>query len=158
MQSIVYRFNEEIKNEYEDVMNILETIINIEINDKLYVNSNDSLTIHRPNTYSSIIRWWYKYNRNNSVEYLENLYNNIISSLNSRLINLVNLAKKSSNKKKRTVRKKIKKIKDRRVALENQLLESKKGIVNLMITYQKDDDIKKRLNSILDSILDRKII
>ena len=88
MQSIVYRFNEEIKEEYEDVVNLLEIISNIEINDKICINSNNVFAIHKRNSYRSIIRWWYSYNRNSSLEYLENLYNNIISSLNSRLVEL----------------------------------------------------------------------
>lgn len=153
MQSIVYRFNEEIKEEYDNVINVLETIKNIEINDKLCVNSKNILSVHSQNTYRSLIRWWYSYNRNNSLEYLENLYNNSISSLNLRLIELINIAKNSNKKKNRKARKRIATIKDKIKNMEQKVLESKKGIVNLMITYQKDDEIKKRLNIILDSII-----
>ena len=153
MQSIVYRFNEEIKEEYENVINVLETIKNIEINDKLCVNSNNILSVHSQNTYRSLVRWWYSYNRSNSLEYLENLYNNSISSLNSRLVALINLAKNSNKKKNRKARKRMAIIKEKISNMERKVLDSKKGIVNLMITYQKDDEIKKKLNVILDKII-----
>ena len=147
MASLPHSFND-ISGKYYSVILNLSTISNINKNDKLFI-SDSKLVIQPYSSTRSFVRWWNKYNRNDCMDFIRELYKNI-SSLNIQLVTLTrNL---NSNVKKRKRNKVRRANYSRKLELINKCKDTKEGLRNLMMTYKNDSKFVDFINNILKII------
>ena len=149
MINLTLDFND-VDKKYNSITKNLSIISNIQQNDKLYIQDS-TLAIQPYSSTRYLVRWWNKYNRQECMKFITELYNQL-SSLNNQLVSLATTYNKAVKKRKhRRIKKKylIKKAK-----LLNLCKDTKKGLLHLMITYKNDKKVTDFVNYIL-SIIDK---
>ena len=146
MSPTPHPFTKENNVKYESIIKNLGTIRTIAIYDKLYI-AGDIIYIHSPRTFLSVIRWWYKYNRIDTAKFLIEMFDSI-DSLLSILIFIIN--NQNPKKKQKRRKRKYKTIIEKKNVLINSILNAKKGLENLILTYSMDKDFCISINTILD--------
>ena len=146
MSPTPHPFTKENNIKYDNVIKNLGTIRTITISDKLYV-ADDIIYIHTPRTFLGVIRWWYKYNRIDSANFLIEMFDSI-DSLLSILTFIINTQKPRKKQKRR--KRKYKTIIERKNILIQSIYNAKKGLENLILTYSDDKDFCNSINTILD--------
>jgi len=113
----------------------LEVISQINENDKLSVSINPgsvNLFIDTFSYTSSIYRWYYGYNRENSINYLEKLIDNIEKSSNTIIVGHHN---------------------DLCIILSNSIRNAIIGLNNLKKTYIKDAVISSKITLLINKLI-----
>tara|TARA_B110000971_G_scaffold158935_1_gene162391 strand:- start:1454 stop:1918 length:465 start_codon:yes stop_codon:yes gene_type:complete len=150
MVNLPHNFND-ICERYNSVLENLSTISDISKDDKLFIHKS-KLIIQPYSSTRSFVRWWNKYNRNDCVDFIEELYTNI-SSLNIQLVSLVSLSKKVTSNNKKKKRNKIRQANYyRKLELLNKCKDTKSGLRHLMITYKNDQKFVDSINTVLNMI------
>ena len=136
----------DICERYNSVLENLSIISDISKNDKLFINES-KLVIQPYSSTRSFVRWWNKYNRNDCMDFIEELYNSI-SSLN---IQLVSLSRNVTSNIKKRKRNKVRRANySRKLELLNKCKDTKSGLLHLMITYKNDQNFVDFINKILN--------
>ena len=134
---------------HDKILNDLNTVKTISKNDKLIIK-NDEIIIHPYSSTRSLIRWWNNYSRADSIEFLNNLYDNI----SLYIIELSSISIKTDpSVKKRQRRRKNRAANRKKTSLIQTCKDSKAGLLHLIITYKDDEkftDFVNRLFSIID--------
>ena len=147
MANLPHSFND-MREKHDSVLENLSTISAISKNDKLFINES-KLVIQPYSSTRSFVRWWNKYNRNDCMDFIGELYNSL-SSLNIQLTTLS--ANLNSNVKKRK-RNKIRRANySRKLELSKKCKDTKAGLLHLMITYKNDQKFVDFINKILNII------
>ena len=123
----------------------LTTIASIKNNDKLYIDEQ-KIVIQPYYSTRGFIRWWNNYNRLDSINFINKLYNQISSTI----IILTSISNKHNPDIKKRNHKKIKKkYRNIRNKLIKSCTSSTRGLMHLMITYQDDAELAATINNIL---------
>lgn len=142
----LHPFTEENNVKFNNIIDNLESISSIKVYDKLYI-VNNVISIHSPKTFIGIIRWWYKYNRSDTVGFLISMFNDI-DSLLSILTFIIDNQKPRRKQQRRTRRYKV--IIKKKSKLIDFINRAEKGLQNIIITYSNDEDFCNSINKVLD--------
>ena len=141
---------DDILNKYDSVLAILNIIKSIDINEKLYIE-DAKLCRHPYSSTRALTRWWNNYNRSDCQKFITEVYEEISEII----ILMTSISTKTDLNVKKRRHKKIKKAyKKRKDTLIAACGESKKGLLHLMMTYNKDANFSEFINNIL-SIIDK---
>ena len=144
-------FTKENNVKYETIIKNLGTIRTIAISDKLYISDDNIIFIQRSQTFLGLIRWWYKYNRINTAEFLIEMFQDI-DSLISILTFIIDNQKPRKKQKRR--RRTYYSIIEKKTNLINYIDKARKGLENLILTYSNDIEFCDSINTILDKYTD----
>lgn len=114
----------------------LNVIFKLKVNDKIYINTNGSISSSKDSKVNAVYRWINGENRIKSCAFLTNIINQCITQ-----INLLNLSSNEIDIQ-------------YKIELTKYLTKCKDGLQCLKITYNQDVYV----NSVIDALLDKILI